>query len=113
MRVIEATIKKISQSGTSLLTNYSSILESLQGMFITNMPSEDISAIVKMQLNDGSSWNVKKYAVTGKGGSDYTYSMPHARAYVMYQDKGMVEKASGLIDKVENGETLTDADVND
>lgn len=113
MRVIEATIQKLSSSGTTLLTNYSGILNSLQGMFITNMPSEDIDVMVKMQLNDGSSWNVKKYAVTGSGGSEYTYSMPHLKAYVMYQNKEMVQHASDLIDKVENGETLTDADVSD
>ena len=48
---------------------------------------------------------------TGGDGSNYTYSMPRFRAYVMYQDKGLVSRASGLAQRVINGETLTDADV--
>lgn len=111
MRVIEAVINKISSSGATLLLNYADVLNSLQGMFVTDMSSEDIAALVKMQLDDGGSWNIKKYAVTGKGGSNYTYSMPNFRAYVMYQDEGMVKQAAGLVDKVEAGETLTDDDV--
>lgn len=111
MRVIEATISKLSSSGTALLTNYSDILDSLQGMFNTDMPSSDISALIKMQLDDGATWNVKKYAVKGNGGSEYTFTMPHARAYVMYPDETMVKKAAGLVDKVENGDVLTDEDV--
>lgn len=111
MRVIEAVINKISSGGATLLLNYADILNSLQGMFVTDMSSEDIAALVKMQLDDGGSWNIKKYAVTGKGGSDYTYSMPNTRAYVMYQNADLVSHASDLVDKVEAGQTLTDADV--
>ena len=58
MQAIEALIKKIS-SGTTVLSNYSAIMDSMSGMFTTSMSSEDISALVKMQLSDLASWNVK------------------------------------------------------
>ncbi|MCC6093975.1 MAG: LCP family protein [Eubacterium sp.] len=111
MRVITAVIQKVTGDSTNLLLHYSEVLDSLQGMFVTNLTSDDISALVKMQLSDNASWNVKSYAVTGTGGMDYTYSMPTVKAYVMYENEDMVQKAQGLIDKVMNGETLTDEDV--
>ncbi len=110
MEVIRAVIEKAT-SGTAVLSNYSEILASLENMFVTNVSSDEISSIVKMQLSDMASWNVKSYAVTGTGGKEKTYSMPNLYAYVMYQDADMVANASDLIDKVLAGETLTDGDV--
>lgn len=109
MLVLSAVIKKLS-AGT-ILTRHAQILSSMQGMFVTNLSADDISSLVKMQLSDGADWNVKSFSVTGGDGSNYTYSMPRFRAYVMYQDKGLVSRASGLMQRVLNGETLTDADV--
>ena len=110
MQAIEALIKKIS-SGTTVLSNYSAIMDSMSGMFTTSMSSEDISALVKMQLSDLASWNVKSYAVTGKGGSSTTYSMPTKRSYVMYPDEVQVKYAEQLVNKVVEGQILTDADL--
>ena len=110
MQAIEALIKKIS-SGTTVLSNYSAIMDSMSGMFTTSMSSEDISALVKMQLSDLASWNVKSYAVTGTGGSSTTYSMPTKRSYVMYPDEVQVKYAEQLVNKVVEGQILTDADL--
>ena len=110
MQAIEALIKKIS-SGTTVLSNYSAIMDSMSGMFTTSMSSEDISALVKMQLSALASWNVKSYAVTGKGGSATTYSMPTKRSYVMYPDEVQVKYAEQLVNKVVEGQILTDADL--
>lgn len=109
MKLIAAVIDKMS-AGT-ILANYSSILESLQGMFVTNMPSEDINALIKMQLSDMSSWHIHSYSVTGSDGSSTTYSMPGTRAYVMYPDQKMVDHVTDLMTKVLKGEKITDADV--
>lgn len=110
MQVIEAIIQKAS-SGTTILSNYSAILDSMEGMFTTSMSSSDISALVKMQLSQGGSWNVKTFAVSGTGGSQRTYSMPGARSYVTYPDERQVSYAKLLVDKVVDGRTLTDADL--
>lgn len=110
MMAIEAIISKLS-SGTTILSNYSGIMESMSGMFATNMQTEDISALVKMQLSDMASWNIKSFAVSGTGGKTTTYSMPTKRSYVMYPDEQQVEYAKQLVNKVVEGETLTDADL--
>ena len=110
MQAIEAIIKKVS-SGTTVLNNYSAILSSMEGMFATNMSSLEISALVRMQLTDMASWNVKSFAVTGTGSSQKTYSMPTKRSYVMIPDESQIDYARKLVDKVIDGGILSDGDL--
>lgn len=110
MAVIEAIIEKATGS-TAIISNYSGIMDSIEGMFATNISSQEISDLVKMQLKDGGTWNIKSYAVTGKGASKKTYSMPKKNAYVMIPDQDSVDFATELIEKVFDGETLSDEDV--
>ena len=110
MKVIAAVIEKMTNS-TALITNYSGILGSLQGMFTTDMEMSDIGALVKMQLSDMASWNIQSYAISGTGAMDTNYSMPGKYAYVMYPDMDMVDKAGALVDKVLSGGILTPEDV--
>lgn len=109
MRLIKAIIEKMS-SGTTILTNYGEIMDSMEGMFATSLSSDEMAALVRMQLSDMSSWDVRSYAVTGTGDSRTTYSVPSTHAYVMIPDQDSVDKAIELINKFESGERLTDAD---
>lgn len=109
MKIIKAVLQKLASG--AIITNYSSILDSLEGMFVTDMSMNDISKLVKMQLNDMAGWNILSYSVTGQGGSETTYSTPGEHAYVMYPDEGMVSFGTELIDRVIAGEILTEADV--
>ena len=110
MRVITAIITKAT-SGTTIISNYTQILNSMEGMFRTSVSTEDMSALVKMQLDDMATWNIKSFAVTGEGGSEKTYSAPGHRSYVMHPHKYMVNHAASLAQKVVNGEILTDEDL--
>lgn len=110
MQVIEAIIQKVS-SGTAILNNYSAILSSMEGMFSTSMSSSEISSLVKMQMSDLASWNVKSFAVSGTGSSQKTYSMPTQRSYVMIPDETQISYARLLIDKTVDGVLLTDEDM--
>lgn len=110
MKVVAAIIEKCS-SGTTILSKYGDIMKSLEGMFVTNMSSDDISTLVRMQLSDMSGWDIKQYAVTGTGDSRTTYSVPNTRAYVMVPDQSSVDKAVELINKIESGELITDEDL--
>ena len=110
MKVITAIVKKMT-SGTTIITNYAEILTSMEGMFKTDVPMEDISALVKMQLDDMATWNILSFAATGTGGSARTYSSPGKNAYVMYPNKKSVNHAKKLIDRVMAGEILTSADM--
>jgi anionic cell wall polymer biosynthesis LytR-Cps2A-Psr (LCP) family protein len=110
MQAIKAIIEKVS-SGSAVLTNYTDILDSMEGMFSTNLSSSDMSELVKMQLSDMASWNVKSFAVSGSGSSMRTYSMPTQRSYVMIPDEEEVAYAKELVDKVIDGKMLTDEDL--
>ena len=110
MAVIQAVIDKMTSS-TTMLSNYSDLMSSLEGMFVTSLSSSEISSLVKMQLNDNPSWNIHTFAVSGTGGKSTTYSNPSQKSYVMYPDEDMVSFASSLLDAVKNGETLTDESV--
>ena len=109
MAVIKGLIKKMTSG--AILTNYSDILDSLEGMCATDVSSADMSEFVKLQLADGGEWNIKSYAVSGSNSKNYTFSNPRQKSYVMLQDPTKVAKAQSLIKKVFNGEILTDADV--
>ena len=110
MKVIKAVIDKMT-SGSTIISKYSSIMDSLGGTFSTNMEMEQISKLVKMQLSDMATWNVQTFAVTGTGAHDKPYSQHGLTSYVMHPDKEMVSFASKLIDKVMDGEILTEDDL--
>lgn len=109
MKIVTAVIEKLA-SGT-ILTRYAEILDSMKNMFVTSMSQESISELVKMQIEDMSGWNIQSYAVTGKGGSDITCSMPGMKVYVMYPSESSVAKASELISRVLQGDILTAEDL--
>lgn len=98
MEVIHAVIKKAASS--SLLTNYSSVMNAVAGSFETNMPRDQISALVKMQLSDMSSWNITSYTTTGQSQYAETYSMPGQQLYVIIPDERNVEEAKRMINEV-------------
>ena len=110
MKVIKAVIGKMT-SGTTIISNYADIMNSLEGMFATSIPMNEISSLVKMQLEDMAQWEIHSFAVTGFNGSEYTYSTPGTRVYVMYPDDEMVAHAVTLVDRICAGEILTDADL--
>ncbi len=111
MEVITAVINKVTSSKSTVLNNYEEILNSLSGMISTDLTSDDIRSLIRMQLEEMPSWNIKQFAVTGQGGSEVNYSLRSMSVYVMYQNAELVQQASDLIKKVENGEVLTDEDV--
>lgn len=110
MKVIQGVINKVT-SGTTIIENYAGILNSIQGMFRTNVTMEEIGELVKMQLSDMASWTIRSYAVTGTGGSEITYSMPGLYCYVMYPDEAKVAYGQELIRRVLDGEVLTEEDM--
>ena len=107
MKIIKAVVQKM-MSGT-ILTRYEQILDSLEGMFVTDLSKEDVSKLVKMQLSDLASWNIQTYAVIGTSGEEPTYTAGYA--YVMYPIQESVDFAKDLIDRVIAGDVLTDEDV--
>ena len=110
MRLMEGIIDKLT-SGTTILTNYSEILSSLEGMFATSASAEDISTLVKFQLDAMPTWNIQSFAVTGIAGNAANYSAPGTTAYVTHIDQASVDYAAELIDRVYRNEILTESDM--
>lgn len=108
MKLITAMIRQLSSG--SLLKNYGSIMESLEGMFTTSMSAVDIAKLVQLQLSEMPEWEIFSFAVTGDNGTDYCWAA-RGYGYVMYPHEHMVAHASGLIEKVLNGERLTQEDL--
>lgn len=109
MKIITGMINQLSAG--NLIANYADILDSLDGMFATSMPADHISALVKMQLSDMASWDIKTFAVTGDNGSDQPWALGGLYAYVMRPHEHMVAHASDLITRMLAGETITDEDL--
>ena len=110
MAVIEAVINKAASS--ELLTNYSSILASLEGSFETNISYTLIAEILQEQLSTGLDWEIFMYSVNGTGDTQKPYSMSQA-AYVMIPDQATVEKAKTLMGSVRSGQHISAADLNE
>ena len=111
MQVIEAVIRKAT-SGTTIISNYSDIMASIEGMFTMNIPAEMISSLVKMQLSDMSRWNIVAYSATGSNSFEKCYSLPDMDLAVIIPYNTSVSKATRLIDMVFAGEMLTEEVIN-
>lgn len=97
--VIEAIMKKVLNS-TTILTKYTSILDSLKGSFQTNIDQDDISKLVKDQINSMSSWTIKTNSLTGTGASNPTYSMGSQLLYTMIPSSTSVNAAKEKINEI-------------
>lgn len=98
-KVLTAIIKKVTSS-TTLVTNFSQILDSVGNSFLTNMESKEINKFVKMQLNDMSSWNIDSQNLVGTDlYTKDTYTFPNLELYVMKQDGDSINEAIKKIKK--------------
>lgn len=93
----------------AIITNYNSVLNSIQGSFETNMSSNDITSLIKMQLNDMSGWQIMNQQLSGTGNSSSpVYSMPSAKGvYVMIPNQDSITQASNKINQMVKGEKIS------
>ena len=99
--LIQAMLNKICSK--EIITKYSSILNSLEGTFQTNMSTDKITDILKKQIDEMKPWNVTSISLDGSNGSEYTYSMPGQLLYVMIPDESTIENAKEKIKQVTDG----------
>lgn len=105
MAVIKGIVNKAASA--QILSSYNDVLKAVEGCFITNMPYEDISALVKMQLRDMSGWDITTYSVSGDPDMMPCATMGAYDLWVMWPDEDMVAAASTMVQQVLNGETPT------
>lgn len=98
-KVIEAIMNKALSSKT-ILTKYTDILNSLSGSFNTNIDQNEISKIVKNQLDTMPKWKIKTISLTGTGANNTTYSMGKQLLYVMNPNQSSINEAKTAIKSV-------------
>ncbi len=86
--VIKAIVSKATSA--SILTNYSSILNSLSKSFVTNISTDDIYKLVKYQMDNQINWDISNANVLGINAYDVTYSTGKTKLYVMKQDESSI-----------------------
>ena len=103
MKVIDAMLNKI--KSPALLMGFTKILDAVADSFVTSLSTNQISALVRMQLSDFAEWNIERYTVTGTSGSSTKcYSAKGQKLYVMKPDEASVAKAKEMIAAVLGGE---------
>ncbi len=102
--VIEAIIRKASTP--SIITKYSTLLNSLSGKFQTNMPTDKITELIKYQISTGSKWTVTSITLDGNGSSQYTYSYSKQKLSVVILNQDSVDNAKEKIASVLGGTKL-------
>ena len=109
MKAIDAMLDKI--KSPALLTSYSKLLAAVSDNFVTSLSSNQITALVRMQLSDFASWDIENYSVTGSSSSStHCYSAQGQKLYVMKPDEDSVAQAQALIQSVLSGEPAPSAD---
>ena len=100
--VLEAILKKATSS-PEILKSYTSILEAVSGNLETDMSTDEMSDLIKMQLNSMPEWKIKKTAIKGETGSDFCYSLGQYSS-VVYSQPDEITKAVDEITKTSMNE---------
>ena len=102
MSVISGIVDKV--TSPEILTRYDELLEAVKDCVATNMPYEDISNLVQMQMRDKGDWNITSYAVTGRGDFQQCPTMGAYDLWVMWPNENDIDTAKNLIQQVMNGQ---------
>lgn len=96
-RVVDAILKKLMTS-PALLTNYPEILAAASNNMSTNMTSDEMQQVVKMQLADLGVWDIQSQKVTGEYDMDYVASLTQDQKFLVY--KADPASVSAVLDQI-------------
>ena len=103
--VLKALIQKL--LSPAILENYDSLLNVLDGQFLTNMDMDDIFKLIAMQLDDNGSWDIITYHLGGEGAMQGTASMGWDRMlYTVNLFDTQVNFIRNQIEKMNNDERI-------
>ena len=100
-KVLTAILNKA--MSPAILTNASALIADVSDSVQTNMAQEEMAKFIKMQLNDGASWNIESAAATGTGDTQACYSSGDQPLYVMWPDEAVVQSISAKMNEILNG----------
>ena len=88
----------------SVITKYASIMDAMANTFSTTMSSDEISDLIKYQINNNLKWKMEQYMVDGTGDTLMCAELGDA-AYVMVPDQSTVKTAKDKINAVLAGKS--------
>ena len=97
-QVIEAMLKKFTKS--NVIKNYESIMNAVQGMFQTNMTTDEITALIQMQIDDMATWKVTSISADGTGDMLPTYSFGSQPLYVMHPKENAIVNIKKILKNI-------------
>lgn len=106
-QVLMGIVDKI--TSPAIVTNYASIMDSMSDTFSTTMSSQEISDLIKYQLNKNPKWKMEQYMVNGTGDTLMCAELGNA-AYVMVPDQSTVTTAKNKINAVLAGKSADDVE---
>lgn len=106
-QVLMGIVDKI--TSPAIVTNYAAIMDTMANTFSTTMSSDEISDLIKYQLNSNIKWKMEQYMVNGTGDTLMCAELGDA-AYVMVPDESTVTKASNKINAVMQGKSADDVE---
>ena len=99
--VIEGILNKA--MSPAILSNASTLIESVSDSVETNMGSDKMKQLINMQLSDGATWEINSQAASGYGDYNSCYSSGDQMLYVMYPDEAVVNECAAWIKSVVEG----------
>ena len=84
-------------SNPKYLTKYNEILNQTKDSFETNMTYDEITSLIKEELDSIAKWDVDTYNLNGTGAMLPTYSMGSQNLYVMIPDENTITTAKQKI----------------
>lgn len=91
----------------SVITNYTAIMDTMANTFSTTMSNEEITDLIKYQLNNNPTWKMEQYMVDGTGDTLMCAELGDA-ASVMVPDQSTVKMAKDKINAVLAGKSSED-----
>ena len=91
----------------SVIKNYAAIMDTMANTFSTTMSNEEITDLIKYQLNNNSTWKMEQCMVDGTGDTLMCAELGDA-AYVMVPDQSTVKMAKDKISAVLAGKSSED-----
>lgn len=91
----------------SVITKYASIMDVMANTFSTTMSNEEISDLIKYQINNNPKWKMEQYMVDGTGDTLMCAELGDA-ASVMVPDQSTVKMAKDKINAVLAGKSADD-----
>ena len=96
--VLKAIINKLLSS--KIITNYNDLLKALNNKFLTNMKDEELTKLIKWQIDGMYNWDILNISLNGTDSYQYTYSYQKQLLYVMLPDEESVNTAKEKINSV-------------